>query len=270
MTPRDGSHTAAGRRDLELRRLASQEDYDAAVALQRETWGDQFAELVPATMMQIVQKVGGVAAGAFAEGRLLGFVFGITGVKDDRRVHWSDMLAVRPEARDAGVGRRLKHFQRELLLPLGVETMYWSFDPLVARNAFLNLERLGARVDEYVVDMYGTATGSPVHEAVGTDRFVVGWDLAEPRPARTPPAIDDIAWRATPVVSAAGAPLPEARALRIEIPGDIHAIIAADPARAAAWRTTTRRAFVHYLANGWRVVGVERGAGAARYRLARG
>ena len=254
---------------VELRRLASQEDYAAAVALQRETWGDQFAELVPATMMQVVQKIGGVAAGAFAGRRLLGFVFGITGVRDGRLVHWSDMLAVRPEARDAGLGRRLKHFQRELLRPLGVETIYWTYDPLVARNAFLNLERLGARIDEYVVDMYGTETGSPVHEAIGTDRFVVAWDLRErgaPAPAATR---DERAWRETPIVGVPRAPLPDAPALRVAIPADIHAVIAADPSAAAAWRDATREAFTRYLPRGWRVVGVERDEAGTRYRLAR-
>jgi predicted GNAT superfamily acetyltransferase len=147
--------------------------------------------------------------------------------------------------------------------------MYWSYDPLVARNAFLNLERLGARVDEYVVDMYGTATGSPVHDAIGTDRFVVAWDLAGADGAAAPAAVDERAWSSAPVVSPPGASLPGADAVRVEIPSDIHAVIAADAAAAARWRAATRRAFTHYLAGGWRVVGVERDAGVARYRLAR-
>ena len=272
----DAAGAARGARDgIELRRLATQEEYAAAVALQRETWGDQFDELVPTTMMQVVQKVGGVAAGAFADGRLVGFVFGITGVRRGRLVHWSDMLAVRPEARDAGLGRRLKHFQRELLREIDVQTMYWSYDPLVARNAFLNLERLGARVDEYVVDMYGTSTGSPVHDVIGTDRFVVAWDLAEERVEGGGRAADSASWDESPIVNApakaggppAERPLLDAPALRVQIPADVHALIVADPATAAAWRTTTRRAFTHYLPRGWSVVGVERRGDGALYRL---
>lgn len=264
------------RDDIELRRLATQRDYDAAVALQRETWGDQFDELVPTTMMQVVQKVGGVAAGAFAgDGRLLGFVFGITGVREGRLVHWSDMLAVRPEARDAGLGRRLKHFQRELLREIGVRTMYWSYDPLVARNAFLNLERLGAHVDEYVVDMYGPSTGSPVHDAIGTDRFVVAWDLDEDTAEDRRAESDGTTWDESPIVNSPempggpppARPLVDSPAVRVEIPADIHAVIRADPGTAAAWRASTRQAFTHYLSRGWRVVGVERGADGVRYRL---
>lgn len=275
--PRDAGRAPSDARPIELRRLSTQDDYAAAVALQRETWGDQFDELVPSTILHVVQKVGGVAAGAFApDGRMLGFVFGITGVRHGRLAHWSDMLAVRADARDAGIGRRLKHFQRELLREIGVEAMYWSYDPLVARNAFLNLERLGARVDEHVLDMYGASTGSPVHDAIGTDRFVVVWELAEE--ARADRGRSPIDWDAAPVVNApagpgappAERPLPDVPALRVAIPADIHAVIRADPATAAAWRATTRRAFTHYLARGWRVTGVERDDAGARYRLARG
>ena len=76
---------------------------------------------------------------------MLGFVFGMTGVQDGRLVHWSDLLAVRPEARDRGLGRRLKLYQRSLVAELGVTRMLWTYDPLVARNAHLNLNALGAR-----------------------------------------------------------------------------------------------------------------------------
>src|SRR5690606_28979184 len=101
-------------------------------------------------------------------------VFGLTGLEHGRLVHWSHMLAVRPEWRDLGVGTRLKAYQREAVARLGVEVIYWSFDPLMARNAHLNLNRLGARVAEYVEDMYG-ATGSTLHAGLGTDRLVVVW-----------------------------------------------------------------------------------------------
>src|ERR671914_879951 len=96
---------------LEIRPLRTTQELLACVDLQRATWGDEFSDLVPASILKVSQRVGGIAAGAFdGDGRLLGFVFGLTGVEDGRVVHWSDMLAVREEARNAGIGRRLKEF----------------------------------------------------------------------------------------------------------------------------------------------------------------
>lgn len=185
---------------VELRPLSTESEFAACVRMQQEIWGDTYGELVPPIILQIVQKVGGVAVGAFGEdGGLLGFVFGITGVKNGRLVHWSHILAVQPELRNSGLGRRLKEYQRDMLLPLGVESIYWTFDPLVAKNAYLNLNRLGAEVVEYVVDMYGR-TGSALH-ALGTDRLVVAWRIAggaeSPGPIATQAAAESVG-RTTP------------------------------------------------------------------------
>jgi predicted GNAT superfamily acetyltransferase len=95
--------------DIAIRPFATQADYEACVALQHETWGRDFKDAVPASILQVNQKIGGVSAGAFnGKGKLLGFVFGMTGVEDGRIVQWSDMLAVRPEARgkDSAGGSR--------------------------------------------------------------------------------------------------------------------------------------------------------------------
>jgi predicted GNAT superfamily acetyltransferase len=250
---------------IRIRPLLTAEDYEQCVALQRLIWGPG-EDLVPAIVLLVSQKVGGIAAGAFdGEGTLLGCVVGFTGVRDGRRVHWSHLLAVHPEARDRGIGRRLKLYQRSRLRAMGIRTMYWTFDPLVARNAYLNLVRLGATVEDYVPDCYAAVADSPVDRAIGTDRMVVRWDLG--RGARRPaPRIP--AQRAILVVaSEQGAdgvaipvakPLARARWVRVEIPPDIHGLRDAHAEQASRWRQITRRAFLHYLRRGYRVAGFER------------
>ena len=257
-----------------FRRVATAAEYAECVAIQYETWGTDFREAVPPAILMVSQKVGGVTAGAFrGDGRMLGFVFGLTGVKDGRPVHWSDMLAVRGEARGLGLGTRLKHFQRELLLAAGVERMYWTYDPLVARNAHLNLVRLGAHVADYVPDMYGASTGSVLHGEMGTDRLVVEWDLYDARPSALRPR--RLPGSDAPVVNAPDHPggrprvaaLPDAPAVLVEIPADVERLLAADPARAREWRDTTREAFSWYLGRGYAVAGLIERDGRTFYEL---
>ncbi len=258
---------------LTVRRVETLAEYQECVAIQEETWGVGFRELVPTAILMVAQKLGGVCAAAFAPGgRMLGFVFGLTGQRDGRLVHWSDLLAVRPEARGAGLGERLKRHQRELVRALGIETMFWTFDPLVARNAHLNLVRLGARADEYVPNMYGDNTGSPLHGALPTDRFVAAWDLTRPIPshngdghaahdagghARRPGLlVNPMRADGTPTLLAG--PLPDAPLIHVAVPRDLEAL---PLERRAQWRAVTREAFLAYLERGYAVVDFQRAVG---------
>ena len=241
-----------------IRELATHDERMSAVRLQEATWGAGFTERVPAAILLVGQKLGGVSAGAFMPDRTLGgFVFGLTGVKDGRLVHWSDMLAVRDDLQGRGIGRALKQYQRDRCRRTGVETMYWTFDPLVARNANLNLCRLGARVDEFVQDMYGAHTNSPQHGSLGTDRLVASWAVStEPVPLES----NGMLFRGVPVAAGRAedsplpsAPLPADSAVAIRVPADYHRLLANDLAGARAWRMSVRRAFLHYLPLGYRV-----------------
>jgi predicted GNAT superfamily acetyltransferase len=258
--------TSARDGGITIRRAESLAEYEECVAIQEETWGVGFSERVPASILLVAQKIGGVVAVAVAPdgGRLLGFVFGLTGVERGQVVHWSDMLAVRGEARGTGIGERLKRHQRDLVRELGVGTMRWSFDPLVARNAHLNLARLGARASEYVPNMYGGNTRSPLHGAGDTDRLVASWDLTRvdgdghgtvTATAESPtdaPVVNAPGADGVPVVRA----LPDAATVRIAVPHDVQAL---SREQQAAWRATTREAFLSYLARGYEVVGFHRG-----------
>ncbi|HEV7669354.1 MAG TPA: hypothetical protein VGS22_12585 [Thermoanaerobaculia bacterium] len=243
-----------------LRPLATTEDFHVCVELQRATWGLHFSDLVPASLLKVSQKVGGLAIGAFdPAGAMLAFLFGLSGVVAGRLAHWSHMLAVVPAARDRGLGVRLKRHQRKILLQEGVEVVRWTFDPLEARNAHLNLDRLGAGVETYVEEMYAGEEGSDLAEGIGTDRFIVRWDLASERAkealaGRLPSDLERYA--ASPIVApetGTADPLPESRYIRIEIPRSIQDLKAIDLDRAVAFRASSRRAFTHYLAAGYRI-----------------
>jgi len=269
---------------ITIRQMRTRGEFVACVELQSATWGVTFSEKVPPTILKISQRLGGVTAGAFAaDGTLVGFVYGMTGVEDGALVHWSDMLAVRAGLQNLGIGRRLKSFQRDIVRALGVRRMYWTYDPLVARNAHFNINRLGARVLEYVPDMYGTDTGSAVHGGVGTDRFIVEWLITS--------ANSETQWTS----SAAAGPTPDhapvlnepptggrpidlahfdgalPTAVRIEIPPDIARVQAESEADAARWRANTRQAFQWALARGYQVDSFEPSAETGRnfYRLSR-
>jgi predicted GNAT superfamily acetyltransferase len=227
---------------------------------------------VPASMLRITQRMGGIASGAFAQGgRMAGFVYGVTGVIGGRAAHWSHMLAVLPEFRNRGVGRRLKHHQCALLQQEGVRELRWTFDPLVARNGHLNLNVLGARVAEYIVDAYGD-TGSDLH-AFGTDRLVVRWcdeaaaaSAAGVRPdcLDVPEAADAPVLNAPPGIQVVLADdVWSEPVVRIAVPGDVEAMRHDGLALARGWRASTREAFLRALSRNYEVIGFMPGAGAA-------
>jgi predicted GNAT superfamily acetyltransferase len=170
------------------------------------------------------------------------------------------MLAVHPDARDLGLGTRLKLYQRDLLLPMGVERVEWTYDPLEARNAHLNLNHLGAVPERYVRDMYEGEMGSDLAKGIGTDRFIVVWHIADGRVIRRlqegPPDPAGVIRRFgdAPVVGpGSDASLPEGPLVRVEIPESIQDLKVQDLDLARAWRASTRRAFEHYLGQGWKI-----------------
>jgi chorismate synthase len=251
-----------------LRPFVSADDYAACTRLQEEVWGEGFSESVSAAILKVANRLGGLSAGAFDEqGILQGFVFGLTGVVEGRLVHWSDMLAVRPEGRDMGLGTRLKHYQREVLLARGVTRMHWTFDPLQGRNAYLNFQKLGIVCEEYVEDMYGD-TESPLHRGIGTDRLVATWEMDSQRVKdrlercgeKMPPSEAEGAAVVLPFEDLGAFPGPgqprmdvDEAHLLVSVPGNIDAMMHSNLALAVRWREATRTLFQHYLPRGYLV-----------------
>lgn len=254
---------------MQIRPFRSHDDRAQCVALQELTWGEGFTEKVPAAMLIVAQELGGVTSGAFDDaGRMLGFVFGVTGLRDGKLVHWSDMLAVHPGAQGEHLGERLKEHQRDHCRSLGIETIYWTYDPLVARNAHLNLVRMGARVERYVEAMYGESTNSPLQGDMPTDRFVITWAV-DPAQVATP--LRELPASLPLVVGGAAEELAlvDVAAVGVRVPRDIGALAAADIAAARQWRRATRRAFTHYLGRGYSVRGFLADADGGTYLVER-
>ncbi len=165
---------------LVIRKCESLDDMRACVALQKEVWNFTDIELVPLRMFVVAQKIGGQVIGAFDGNEMVSFALAIPGARNGHAYLHSHMLAVRSAYRNAGLGRRMKFFQREDALKRGFELIEWTFDPLEIKNAYLNIEKLGAIARRYNVNQYGI-TSSPLQGGLPTDRLIAEWWLKSKR-----------------------------------------------------------------------------------------
>jgi predicted GNAT superfamily acetyltransferase len=240
---------------ITIRGLTTQDEFQDAVQLQKDIWGFDDVELLPVRLFIVATKVGGQAFGAFDESRMIGFCLAIPGLKPGGGSYLhSHMLGVTSDYRDSGIGRLLKLRQREDALARPIDLIEWTFDPLEIKNAYFNMERLGAIVRRYVRNQYGTTT-SHLHGSLPTDRCVAEWWIASPRveailsghPPASPPEILE----------------------RISVPADIAIIRREDAKRARQIQQAIGDRFEACFDLDLAVVGVERSAEAGAYLLGR-
>jgi predicted GNAT superfamily acetyltransferase len=211
--PWELAHDAAAKAGVGLRPLTTLDDGDAILDVMIATWGEH--QLIPKEMLRALAHSGNVPYGAFEGERMVGYVLGWLGVDpEDGMLHvHSHMLAVRPDARHGGIGYALKLVQRAQALEQDVHMARWTFDPLIARNAYFNLHKLGAVADRFERDFYGAMTDL-LNRGERTDRAVIRWDLdREPGPR---------------VVTTSDA--------RVAVPEDHVALRAEDATEARRWR----------------------------------
>jgi predicted GNAT superfamily acetyltransferase len=252
---------------MEIRKLATPEEYTAAEEIQRTVWHFPDRELIPLNELVVMQKHGGHVFGAFDRGTLIGFCFGCPAYRDGKAYHYSRMLGVLPGKQDSGIGHTMKLKQREYVLEQGLDLIVWTFDPLQSRNAYLNIEKLGCVIREYSVNLYPTSD-SQFNRGLESDRFTPEWwirtrrvkdRIAGKRPAYNlgdyPPAIETErharGWR-VPARLRTGL---RARRVSVEIPDDIDALKKDDLSLAQDWRSKTREAFTSYFDRGYVVHG---------------
>jgi len=238
--------------------------------LQKNVWGCDDLDVVPATMLVASREVGAVLLGAYHNSSLVGFVYGFPGWEDGHITHHSHMLAVKPAYRNLNLGYKRKLAQRERVLAQGIKRISWTFDPLQSLNAYFNFGKLGVVADAYKISFYGEATSSFLHQS-GTDRLWVTW-LLDSRRVRerlaskkneSVPGLEDI----QPLLQAGIDQAPqrndlpgilEQEHLLIEIPAYINALQNEKPKLAVEWREATRWAFTKAIAAGYLVEGFHR------------
>src|SRR2546430_10531841 len=174
--------------EVETRLVRSMDEFAACEAMSRDIWGAAERNVVPRELLLTMQHNGGLVHGAFlATGRLVGFCFAFLGRRDGQLRWCSHQLGFLEASRGSGIGIALKQAQRYDALRLGVELVTWTFDPLEARNAYINLHRLGCIARFYDRDHYG-AMEDELNRGLPSDRFEAELWLrrSQPLPAEDP------------------------------------------------------------------------------------
>lgn len=241
-----------------IRECTTIEEFDGCVALQREAFGLPDLELSPRRHLIVSRQAGGWTLGAFVADRMVGFVHHLAAVRGDNEIFgYSHMMAVAKDYQNKGVGVRLKWAQRERAMREGRKLIKWTWDPMMARNAHFNLNRLGAIVETYAENFYGIDynADSSLTEKVGlpSDRLIAIWNIGSER--------------VTELSNGASAPVEAKPAATVAIPAEWTPLVKQDPRKArdeqARVREEFRRAFEQKLV----CAGFERGEKESRYLL---
>ncbi|MFQ6082885.1 MAG: GNAT family N-acetyltransferase [Candidatus Aminicenantia bacterium] len=166
--------------EVEIKKLETINQFKKCLGIQKIAWDFEDLDIVPIPLLILAQKYGGLVLGAFFEEKIVGFVYSFPAVHRGKLIQHSHMLAVLPEYRGKGIGRKLKLAQREWSLNQGYDLITWTFDPLQALNANLNLHTLGVKTKTYLPDFYGPSS-SLLHKGLPTDRILAEWWIKENR-----------------------------------------------------------------------------------------
>ena len=217
-----------------MRALSSLADADRIFAVMTATWGEH--QLLPREMIRALAESGNVPWGAFDGDEMVGYVLGWAGVEpEDAELHvHSHMLAAVPDRRSKGVGYALKLAQRAQALDQGIHLVRWTYDPLVSRNAWFNIGKLGAVADRFERNFYGEMSDS-LNRGERSDRLVVRWDLAR-EGATVPNAGPSVLERAGDPPRPVRPASPTHHGATVQIPREHAELKAAEPELAAEWR----------------------------------
>lgn len=228
--------------NIEIRECATIEEMTACVQIQRDVFALPDPEISPVRHLVVTRNAGGFSLGAWDGEQLAGFTLSVPAYINGRRAYYSHMSAVRPEYQNLGLGARLKWAQRERALSDGVDYIRWTFEPVKARNAFFNLEKLGAFTNDYRVNFYGTDYGTaPELEGkdlgIDSDRLMADWELRDPK-------VEALAAGETAMTAAM---MPQAEIVTVD---NWLELVQKDPVRAQAEQVRVRGEFLAAFGRG--------------------
>ena len=240
-----------------IRECTTIEEFDRCVALQREAFGLPDLEISPRRHLIVSRQAGGWTLGAFVADRMVGFVHHLAAVRGNNEIlGYSHVMAVAKDYQNKGVGARLKWAQREKALREGRKLIKWTWDPMLARNAHFNLNRLGATVETYIDNFYGVDYGTDERLGLPSDRLYATWEIDAPRVHALAKGIET--------------PFEGKRVRTIEIPAEWNALVKRDVHRARDEQTRVREEFKRAFAGGLICAGFERGEEFSKYVLFEG
>jgi len=239
--------------ETSIRECTTIEEFDRCVALQREAFGLPDLEISPRRHLIVSHQAGGWTLGAFVADRMVGFVHHLAAVRGDEIFGYSHVMAVAKDYQNKGVGARLKWAQREKALREGRKLIKWTWDPMLARNAHFNLNRLGAIVQAYLDNFYGVDYGTDERLGLPSDRLSATWNIDSARVHAFAKGIES--------------PFAGKRVGDIAIPADWNGLLKRDVQRAREEQTRVREEFHRAFANQLVCAGFERGDESSRYVL---
>jgi predicted GNAT superfamily acetyltransferase len=244
---------------LELRQINDLEGFNLITELQRQAWGMSDLDVTPSHVLHAASKTGGQVIGAFtADKQLVAFALAFLGrdVKNARPYLLSHMVAVSPSSQSKSIGYQIKLAQKQDALARGINLIKWTYDPLLSKNANINIRKLGAHVYKFLPNLYGEMRSDLYGSSFPTDRFEVSWDLTEPQPVEFPEAAPQL------VELHAGAPVVVTRnlsagadALLCRVPLDHTEIRKKDPDLALRWQAAIREVSTALLNGSYVVCG---------------
>lgn len=263
---------------IRIRKLREISDFEKLLDIQRIIWNHDETDLTPVHQFCVSYRMGAILLGAFVDGVMAGFVYAFPALDGKKCWQHSHLLAVLPKFQGYGIGKRLKWAQRREAMKQGIDIITWTYDPLQAKNANLNLHALGVKSRNYFPNFYGFTPSLCLAPDIPTDRLLVEWRLGENRvldrqkgmgmkdgergggrmrrsAPLDPEAMPKALGRGESMEGPFPMPAPpkmniRERVVLAEVPPDVNAL-KPYPAVIASWQTGLRRVMQNYFKRGY-------------------